>query len=325
MAIAFTIPTCVQARVEYPFRERGDFTTKVYHHTMHVKRDNYAPLAWDDVMTAAGEKPVRSPFPDDAAAYYVGDSTPELVDATVYQFDRKFANIPLDNETGIGLYPFTFPGTTTPHYGDEVNATSYTSATPDSGTDEVDLVLPISSADSEKLFIGQSVRVLIADGAEYFEFTPNGGSGTSQWPGPSVQNSIGTVSALSSSSVTITASILAGYSADWTTVGGFAYDDFDIQTVKIPDRDATTLNSAAIQTSQYFKIADSSDLTIPPRFQIVTSANAPTDQLASDTQPSEDQYIAKFENGDYINAEDGKPTRWMGNIWEVSTIKVRLR
>ena len=105
-----TAPTCTRAWLDYPFKANGDATTKVYNHFMEVKAINYTPLADNDTMTAADEKPTNSPFADDANAFWVSDTIPEAGDGGMVFFIRTFANIPQSRQEGAGAYAFAFPG-----------------------------------------------------------------------------------------------------------------------------------------------------------------------------------------------------------------------
>ena len=109
----FTTPRATtDSYVEYPFIEQGDNATKIYHLVCKVNRADYAPLALDTTMASASNADVIAlPFTADAAAYYVGDTTPQSIDGAIVQFERIFSNIPVTrNNVFGGTYAFTYPG-----------------------------------------------------------------------------------------------------------------------------------------------------------------------------------------------------------------------
>lgn len=106
---AYSTPTTVRAWVEYPFRNEGDSTAKVYHHIMQVSAEDYTTLADDVVLTDAGAKPARSPFADDSSAYYAGDYNLSHIGDGMVKFDRQFAHVPADRQVPNGPYAVTFP------------------------------------------------------------------------------------------------------------------------------------------------------------------------------------------------------------------------
>ena len=111
--ISLDRPTCTGGYRTKPFRDNGDIRTNIYYHEMKVLTDAYTPLADDDTMTTATQKPLRSPFPDDAEAFYVGDQNVADAGDGFTTFIRVFANIPLSRYDPSGLYAFDFAGVTT--------------------------------------------------------------------------------------------------------------------------------------------------------------------------------------------------------------------
>ena len=110
----FTGIKCIGGRYEHPFHQQGDSATKVYQLRCICHVDQYTPLALDSLMTNAGTAGVDvlpAGF-GDAAAYFVGDSTPEPFQGVLVQFMRTFANIPAAREEQTGTYTYNFPGGT---------------------------------------------------------------------------------------------------------------------------------------------------------------------------------------------------------------------
>ena len=102
------------SKIEYPFVQAGDTTTKIYNIHCVVKDADYQPLALDTPMTSAAlvgaGKLTSLPFTADADAYHVGDFDHEKIDGVFRSFNRKFANIPTTTTEATGTEIFTFPG-----------------------------------------------------------------------------------------------------------------------------------------------------------------------------------------------------------------------
>ena len=99
--------------VEFPFIDKGDSTTKVYHLRCTMLRSEYDPsdVSLDATMASAANAAVTSlPFTADANAYFVGDFEHLISDGVLITFDRQFANIPLSTIDPAGSEIFTFPG-----------------------------------------------------------------------------------------------------------------------------------------------------------------------------------------------------------------------
>jgi len=99
--------------VEFPFIEKGDNATKVYHLRCTMLRTEYDPsdVPLNTTMASAANAQVTSlPFTADANAYFVGDFEHSISDGVLITFDRQFANIPLPTIDPAGSEIFTFPG-----------------------------------------------------------------------------------------------------------------------------------------------------------------------------------------------------------------------
>jgi len=312
-AIAFTTPTCVRAWIEYPFQDRGDFTTKIYHHIMQVERDSYAPLAWNDVMTTADEKPTRSPFADDSAAYYVGDTEPQNTDPRMVEFDRMFANIPQTKTESNGIYSFTFPGS---------NVSTTTNVVTSSGNESVTFNSP-NQATIVGDFVGGNLKVnsrfevqnnIATNGS--FEAALDFSAG--DW----IEYDVNDAFISDKSGNTVTLKVVLDSSSYEGFRSPLAISDFTLVR-KGYARAPLVSNSKSIVIYSYIKADEIESVPTGKKFEVVAAANfQPTSTLDTTTIPSAGEYAELREIGGYINAESSKVRRWMGNIWEVEQILV---
>ena len=118
---SFDTPTCIGGNIEFPFNQQGNQSTKIYRHHMLVSQDAYSTLPQNSTLTSATSKPLRSPFPDDPAAYFVADQNPAAAGNGLMRFDRIFANIPLDYDEPYGLYAKELPSSSTSVESDAFN------------------------------------------------------------------------------------------------------------------------------------------------------------------------------------------------------------
>lgn len=310
----FTTATCTGASIEYPFRNNGDSLTKIYSHIMQVKLTSYVPLADDDTMTAITEKPERSPFPDDAGAFYIGDSTPEPIDGGMVQFVRGFSNIPKSRVEGAGLYGFTFPSVT-----DGITSTfNCNSGTGDflTSNNRVEIRFSLTNANAQNLDLGgkcqaasASQRLVFYGQTSYEELSPffviyektaNGSNYNYK-----------------------------GYMENYQSVKSVnAYSTFSTFTISTPKLIARpskeTTNSESIFTYRYVKTANIENEDLTRRFQVLSrSGSNPTyiyenaDEVTSSTAPTVKEYGGLVYVGGYLQAEPEVVSRWRGNIWEI--------
>lgn len=327
---AFTTATTIEAWIEYPFNEQGDTTTKVYKHIMQVNRGSYAPLAYDDVMTAAGEKPTRSPFSDDSSAYWVGDSEPRDVGGGIVEFERTFANVPADRTEAYGLYPFTFPGitqqlstatlTSTGNYAESITSSL-------GETLSFDIQFDLSSADAATLAVGDPLR--ITNSGDTFDVDPDDGlsilstytfnEGFYQVRVKSIVNTTIVVNVVVPNRTTGTTPTIDGNPNGTRT-------SYAVLRSSYGDRDPFTKSSSSILTVTYEKVSDPSTISSLATSQVVvTSGGAITDTATNSTIPTALEYTRFITQGTYINAEDESFERWKGNIYERRIIKVLAR
>ena len=318
----FDTPTCIQGWVEYPFARFGNNTTKLYHHIMVQNGDVYTPLTYNSEMTAADEKPDRSPFVDDSSAYWVEDRGQAPSGDNLITFDRIFSNIPLDYTEGGGLYSFSFPGSA---------ASNYTTSMGNGGViasgDTWNLSFSLSNADSKYFSIGDAIVIRRA-----WTFTPIGQTPVSRsyskWiiTSKGAFNS-GTSGGVGSGFVEYDARLEGGEGVTaltWTLssphpidkVGTFARDS------------SITLNSESILTNRFIKTDDIGSFRLEDKFQIYSYGGADyvvADVVGTATLPDTQIYSGMTKSVSYIQAEPETPVRWMGNIWQIVGRKVRAR
>jgi len=308
---AFTTPTCVRAWYEYPFRDQGDSVTKLYHHIMQVKETSYAPLADDDVLTDAGEKPERSPFADDAAAYYVGDSTPSHIGDGLVEFDRMFANIPADRVDPLGKYAANIPGVlhnATP----TISAVWYATSTSKSftNTPEPRITVTISATRIGNYEVGDTVQLFNAN-----TWTVNGGSSSSTLRGVilSIATNTIVVNTLTFPTSTVVTTINSDNSATSYDIG-----------LNLRDIDARTDNVAAFFDITYVKTSTPETETLGESLTIYDSSKNITTLADNNTTPTITEILNDMQDKVITQLEDTTIERWKGNIYAKVSIKGRL-
>lgn len=338
---ALTTPTCVSAWVEYPFRNNGDPATKAYHHLMQVKLTSYAPLADDDEMTAADEKPDRSPFPDDANAFFTGDSMPEPIDGGMVQFVRSFSQIPATRTEGAGLYAHEFPSNADTPATFDISGVSKSGGS--SSPDRPELSFTANAADSNNIEIGD-IFVVGYNGSSnasmYVRWQGDDGTSTFIQPKMIVFSKVDA----GGGSFTIEGYLSSFDAIDYTREANSGVDGYrwtvapanlTVIFQKSIARDNTlNENSESFLTYRYVKTDDINSERFEAKFAtwqyispsgIVGEADDGfrlTDTLSSGTSPSIGEYNGLVFNQSTINAEPEVAFRWRGNIWEIVGRKV---
>lgn len=112
---SFDTATCIGGHKQDPFKIYGS-TGVIYEHDMVQTKTEYQSLelnstmeAYDATNAPNGYKPTRSPFADDADAYFVGDTNFQDAGNGLVRFKRIFSRIPNDYEIPYGLYSRTMP------------------------------------------------------------------------------------------------------------------------------------------------------------------------------------------------------------------------
>jgi hypothetical protein len=322
-----TAPTCTRAWLDYPFKASGDAISKVYNHFMEVKAVNYTPLANDDIMTAAKEKPTNSPFADDENAFWVSDTIPEAGDGGMVFFIRTFANIPQSRQEGAGAYAFAFPGN-----GNTTKISAFSQGSVSVGivSSRPEVSFTASGTNSLLLGIGDkfTLRATGSNLNKFFRATPYGGSYISTGFAPRLV----VYSKVASGSNYAIKAYVEGHEgfilSSWVFI---STGNFFIERITLEGRaSATPINASSILDYRYIKTDNISDEKLGSSFQVIfapaTSA-VPTvvDDLTATTYPSLDIYNGMVYRGAFIAAEDEIVRRWMGNIWEVVSRKVVAR
>lgn len=327
--IAFTTPTCTGGYKTYPFRDHGDTTTAVYYHEMRVATASYTTLSDDDTMTSATQKPVRSPFADDANAYYVGDQSVSNGGDGWTTFIRVFANIPQTRYDPSGLYAFDFSGvtttststdTTTHNYTMSISTTGYNGpwTTPSnaygSSLATGNVFIGSTSGDISKLAVGDSFTVTVTPALVYNKLPNMGGTG-------SKSSFTATIEEISGSIVTMRAGSFAFqddekhlYNTNPTSLG-FS-KNVVTSTTTSTDGQVETRNSPSRELKTYVKTND-------PTAEVLTNMTQLPDSLSASTTPTLAEYNQMVADGEYLNGAPETISRWMGNIYEKSLIQVR--
>ena len=314
----FSNATCVNARIEYPLRDQGDAVTKVYHHTMQQALTSYAPLADDDTMTTATEKPERSPFPDDANAFFIGDSTPTEIDGGLIEWVRSFANIPQDLIVPNGFYAFEFPDVP----GGIVLSKSTTSESSSYNTSTLVLTITatLSASDAANFNNGDVLSIY------------NPATWTYNIPG--ILNYTRTIftGPVTKSGNTITMTLDFFYlnlgvptAFSNFTDNGASY--YDVKKTVSADRNGTeVINSPSLIQYRYIKNRSINLIQLKSKFELVTSTGDKTSATSTTTIPfTTAQYQTSALNSESIPAENETIEQWRGNIYRLSQIFVKMK
>lgn len=112
---SFDTATCIGGHKQDPFKIYGA-SGVLYEHDMLQTKTEYQSLelnttmdAYDASTNPNGAKPTRSPFADDANAYFVGDTNFQDAGNGLVRFKRTFSRVPTTYEIPYGLYSRTMP------------------------------------------------------------------------------------------------------------------------------------------------------------------------------------------------------------------------
>lgn len=318
---ALTTATCTSGWVEHPFNHLGDSTTKVYHHEMRVKATSYAPLDFDDVMTAAGDKPTGSPFADDSAAYWVGDVGLTPSDGGMLRFERVFANVPQERIEAGGIQLVTYPGSIGAVTASTITET--TDVTPAASYSTTTNLITLNCSTSTIHYLGERMAANVTIDTYFLTSDGSQGravSGISTIDGNWVITNIvdnGTYYALTLTydvakwhpfidldNVTLTV-------GNYTTLLGYP---------SLAERDAVSYNSQIKQKTRYVRDSNFDNEAVPKKFGVYVSAYAIGylgNNLSGSSKPSATEYARMMEAGALYHINDAQVRRWMGNIWEI--------
>ena len=112
---SFDTATCIGGHKQDPFKIYGA-SGVLYEHDMLQTKTEYQSLelnstmeTYDATNAPNGAKPTRSPFADDANAYFVGDTNFQDAGNGLVRFKRTFSRVPTSYEIPYGLYSRTMP------------------------------------------------------------------------------------------------------------------------------------------------------------------------------------------------------------------------
>ena len=324
--ISLDRPTCTGAYSIKPFRDNGDIYTNIYYHEMKVLTEAYTPLADDDTMTTATQKPLRSPFPDDAEAFYVGDQSVSNGGDGFTTFLRVFANIPQDRYDPTGLYAFDFSGVTTSSTATTTATNSYTlniTAQGYNGPWTIPSYYFGSATGAGNIVIGtvsSSSGLAVGDTLVLGFDSPVKPAGSN--PGPSAFTSkSATIRAIAGNTITFrfgSVSWQSYYDEFWAQEANTAAFSKNIvtSTTTTTQGEIETRNSPSRELKSYIKTSTPTTVTLANMTQLPES-------LSTTSTPTLAQYNTMVANGDYLNGAPETITRFMGNIYEKSLIQVR--
>lgn len=317
----FSTPRTSQCWVEYPFSYANDNTTRLYHHLMVMPGDLYAPLSYNDTMTAADKKPLDSLFPDDANAYWVGDRNLTPIGENLVSFDRLFSRVPISRTEGAPNYSFSFPSTGSNGTTKDLNIVNGTGKfLTYQGRSEI--YFQMTDANAELLAIGERVQA-----------------------NPGGQNII-----FYGSTTTITSNgFYIIYEKTDQNNGRFfyraVYESNDAIKTIVDLSNATsfivstpvtsngvidqqrTISADSLINFRYLKTDDILSISTERGFDVLKKESNGTytlkETVTSSTIPSAAEYGGLVFRGGFISGEAESARRWMGNIWEFQNRRVR--
>jgi len=333
--ISFSIPTCTGGYSTKPFRDHGDKITNVYYHEMKVLTVSYTPLDDDDTMTAATHKPLRSPFPDDAEAFYVGDQSVSNGGDGLTTFTRVFANIPNTRYDPTGLYAFDFSGVTTSSDGTVTEVIDYAMNITGQGYNGKYTAYGNIHPGQPNYYFGESLgrRNIIIGTVSDSTGLAVGDTIVVAFNTPiqvtsSYSSQVINYSTLSVTIIKIVANAITfGFGGiryqneyEWQ----WAQEASSLQFSKTVVTDTVTTTQGEIQT----KNSPSRELksyikTTQPTTEILQNMTQLPQSLTTTSTPTIAQYNAMVAAGEYLNGAPETITRFMGNIYEKSLIQVR--
>lgn len=287
-----------QTYIEYPFIERGDNTTKIYHMICSVNRADYnaAQVALDTTMSSAANAGVISlPFAADANAYFVGDFGHTPLDGGLIEFERVFSNIPATrNAEFTGSQAFTYPGFDT---GGNTDGTSRT-VTGVSNSGQITTLTATNTVE-----VGDIIYVQL------------------NWTGEVSIAFNGFRVALSGTTSSSVKVALIG--------GGTTFDSGTLTELDAQPRPQDAKTTGSITDFTYYLPGVTPGITTPAdvvedeTFSILnTSTMSATNIMTETTIPSYLNYQADITAGNYITISS-EVTRWRGNIIQKANRKIR--
>lgn len=319
----FDTHKCVSAWIEYPFRDVGDSTTKIYHHKMQGNLSSYSPLSDDNELTDAGNKPEGSPFSDDSSAFYVGDSATRDVGGGVVEYERVFANVPQDRTDSNGIYAFNlFHGTK--KYWYQVDTSPSPAFTITGGTGTWGCTFTLNSTHESYFSVGDFffINYGISSGTHFLTTSLDGSTADNE---RFLEWEITTKTSAGGGSYDFVASLR--YPDGFTSLAKGTSVEWDFEIVYQPSRTSeTVVNSPSFINYRYVKTSDPSTIALKQKFIVKNVDGQQVNEItATTTSPSQDAYLGIVNSGSIIAAEDEyvNPDPWKGNIYEVAQIMVK--
>lgn len=327
-SLVYETPRTSQCWVEYPFSYANDNVTRLYHHLMVMPGDKYSPLSYNDTM-AGVNKPLGSLFADDSNAFWVDDRNLSPIGNNLVTFDRLFAQVPQARTEGAPNYAFSFPSNSNTTINSEFTVSGGTSVTRSivNGRPEVSFTTNATNA----LMLGIGDKFTLASntyGRNWFQATPYG-STTQLTFGPRL---VVYSKTLSGSNYTIKGYV-EGHEgfilSTWVFPSAAGGTTWYIQRITLEGRaDTTSVNASSIINFRYIKTDDINSEKLGTEFQVIYAPHQAANPiivgvLAATTYPSLAMYNGLVYRGAYISAEDESARRWMGNIWEIASRRVR--
>ncbi len=290
--------------VEFPFIDRGDSTTKVYHLRCTMLRSEYDPsdVSLDATMASAANAAVTSlPFTADPNAYFVGDFEHSISDGVLITFDRQFANIPLSTIDPAGSEIFTFPGL--PNAASTASAIIINSASVSSG------VVTLSLASTHGMPVGGNFRF-------YMRGTATTTNSTSRYyfnrNGVCITGTTG-----------FTIKMYTYLPDSFTFSVGYVYPFATRGRKQVSRKSSTQFEYDYFLPGVTAGIASSQDIALPQRFEAYYYSEGNTvETLNSATEPTASEYNDIVDTDGFLVLDSGI-SRWKGNILRRSVKSIR--
>jgi len=281
--------------VEFPFIDKGDSTTKVYHLRCTMLRSEYDPsdVSLNTTMASAANAAVTSlPFTADANAYFVGDFEHSISDGVLITFDRQFANIPLPTIDPAGSEIFTFPGLPyTSGTGNKISINSISSS---------NNLLTFNLTSSHGMTNGDNFRY-------YFR-------GTVTLYGRIYNNYFYGNGVCENGTTGSTIKIRTYVPSDFTFTSGVIYPFASRGRKQVSRRSSTQFEYDYFLPGITAGITKAQDISLPQRFEVYRYSEGNTvETLSAATTPTLLEYNAIVDSDGFLVLDSGID-RWKGNI-----------
>lgn len=315
----YDTPRTSQCWVEYPFAYANDNTTRLYHHLMIMPGDKYAPLSYNVTMAGAN-KPLDSLFADDANAFWVQDRNLAPIGNNLVSFDRLFAQVPTTRTEGAPNYSFTFPSVGSAGITKSLNIVTGTGKfLTYQGRSEI--YFQLTAANSASFNIGD--RVQASQGGHNVVFY---GQTTAQL----IQGFYIIYEKSVSGSNYFYRAVFESDDAIKTRVSLSAFTSFTLLSPVtnngVVDQQRT-INADSLINFRYLKTDDILSVTTERGFDVLQKESNNTytvkQTVTASTLPSAQEYGGLVYQGGFISGEAESARRWLGNIWEFQSRRVR--